>query len=347
MKVSKATASNNHHAILQAAAAQLRGVGFDQMGVAEVARAAGLTHGALYSHFQSKDALTTEATRRAFEDCIRKFSGLPLSEFLQQYLSTGHRDSPEEGCPTAALVSEVPRQPAMAQAAFRDGVNGFLALAAESLRAAGVEHGHDRAVLMFAAMVGGLALSRAVRDVDEPASADILRAVGDQLRLLLFGPGNSPHSPDLQDMRHTPYVCLAENLRSANRAIARYYGEYLRDAGLGPTQFTVLMHLHDLGEASMTQLAREMETDRTTMVRNISVLKHAGHVAIVGGTDRRMRKIRLTERGVATLKRAFPLWQEAQQDLHHFLGQDAWTTVATQMRVLASIEPPASKRTRK
>ena len=119
MKVSKAQASDNRDAIIQAAAAQIRGRGFDQMSVAEVAQAAGLTHGALYSHFKSKDALKTEATTRAFEDCIRAFTGLEPAEFLRNYLSAEHRDNPQAGCPTAALVSEVSRQSAGSQAAFR------------------------------------------------------------------------------------------------------------------------------------------------------------------------------------------------------------------------------------
>jgi TetR/AcrR family transcriptional repressor of nem operon len=185
MKVSKSQASDNRNAIRTAASAQIRGHGLDQTSVADVARAAGLTHGALYSHFQSKDALTAEAMRCAFADCLREFTGLPAAEFLQRYLSTEHRDNPEVGCPTAALVSEVGRQSAELKAVFRSGVDRFIALAGESLEAVGAEHGYERAVLMFAAMVGGLALSRAIRDVDASGSADILRAVNNQLRLLM------------------------------------------------------------------------------------------------------------------------------------------------------------------
>ena len=185
MKVSKERASDNRDAILKAASAQIRGRGFDQMSVAEVAQAAGLTHGALYNHFQSKAALTTEATRCAFMECVRDFAGLPTSEFLHRYLSKEHRDHPEVGCPTAALVSEIARQPAELQATFRIGVDRFIALAAESLDAAGAAHNHDRAIFMFAAMVGGLALSRAIRNADESASDDILRAVRGELENLV------------------------------------------------------------------------------------------------------------------------------------------------------------------
>ena len=185
MKVSKSQASDNRHAILTAASTQIRSHGLDQTSVTDVARAAGLTHGALYSHFQSKDALTAEAMTCAFADCFRDFSGLPAAEFLQRYLSPEHRDHPEVGCPTAALVSEVARQPTELKAAFQRGVERFIGLAGESLEAVGAEHGRDRAVLMFAAMVGGLALSRAIRDVDASGSAEILRAVNNQLGLLV------------------------------------------------------------------------------------------------------------------------------------------------------------------
>jgi TetR/AcrR family transcriptional repressor of nem operon len=185
MKVSKAEASDNREAILRAASAQMRGRGISQTSVAEVARAADLTHGALYSHFQSKNALTTEALKCAFADCLREFNDLPAPKFVQRYLSTDHRDNPEVGCPAAALVSEIPRQPAQLQAAFRSGIDRFIDLTGESLEAVGAKHGHDQAVFMFAAMVGGLALSRAIRGVDAAGSSDILRAVRTQLGLLI------------------------------------------------------------------------------------------------------------------------------------------------------------------
>lgn len=185
MKVTKAQASDNRDAIVRAAASQIRGRGFDDMSVEDVARSAGLTHGALYSHFKSKDVLKAAAIRRAFEDCTQDFSGLRPDEFLERYLSAKHRDNPEEGCPTSALVSEVDRQPLPSQTAFRDGVERFVALMDESLESVGAEHGRDRATLMFAAMVGGLALSRAIREVDEAGSDEILRLISEQLSQMI------------------------------------------------------------------------------------------------------------------------------------------------------------------
>ena len=110
-----------------------------------------------------------------------------MPQLLKKYLSTEHRDNPEMGCPAAALVSEISRQPEELQTEFRGGVDRFVALTGDSLEAVAAEHGHDRAVLMYAAMVGGLALSRAIQDVDASGSADILRAVKKQLGLLASG----------------------------------------------------------------------------------------------------------------------------------------------------------------
>src|ERR1700712_3880504 len=101
MKVSKQQASDNRDAIVQVAAAQIRERGFSQMSVAEVAKAAGLTHGAVYSPFHSKEALQAAAIERAVDDCLAGFSGLTSEQFLDRYLSAQHRDNAGYGCPTA------------------------------------------------------------------------------------------------------------------------------------------------------------------------------------------------------------------------------------------------------
>lgn len=185
MKVSKAQATQNRGAIVQAAAAQIRDRGFDQVSVADVARAAGLTHGALYSHFTSKEALQAEATRESFRETLSAFSGLSAEEFLKCYLSPQHRDNASAGCPNAALVSEVWRQPAETQRAFLEGLLGFINLTGDTLGCDAREHGRDRALTIFAALVGGLAISRAVRNVDRAVSDDILRAIASQITSLI------------------------------------------------------------------------------------------------------------------------------------------------------------------
>ena len=118
MKVSKAQAAENREGIVDAAARLYREKGLDGVGVAEITRDAGLTHGGLYRHFESKDALAREACLRAFEWTITPLDGLESSEadgapatrlraLVHGYLSAAHRDHPGEGCPAAALAADI------------------------------------------------------------------------------------------------------------------------------------------------------------------------------------------------------------------------------------------------
>jgi len=187
MKVSKDQAAKNRNAIIAAAANQIRQKGFDRVSVSDVAKMSGLTHGALYSHYKSKEALEVDAARQAFDDTLEEFCDMPGLVFLEQYLSTEHRDHPELGCPNAALVSEVWRQPLATQQVFRDGLRGFVALTEKKLQHAGAQQSAEQAIAVLAAMVGGLALSRAVIDVDPAYSSEILRSMSKQLRALFGG----------------------------------------------------------------------------------------------------------------------------------------------------------------
>jgi TetR/AcrR family transcriptional repressor of nem operon len=196
MKVSKQQASENRDAIVQVAAAQIRERGFSQMSVAEVAKAAGLTHGALYSHFASKEALQAAAIERAFKDCVAEFSGLTPEQFLGRYMSAQHRDDVGHGCPTAALVCEMRWQSEEAQTAFYDGFTRFAALTGDSLGSGKAAGKQDLTMLAFAAMTGGIAISRAIRGVNEAASDAILLAVAGQLRQVMSASGQSePEQP--------------------------------------------------------------------------------------------------------------------------------------------------------
>ena len=176
MKVSKAQVAENRRAIVQAAARMYRERGFAGVGVADITRAAGLTHGGLYRHFESKEALAAEATKRAFE---WKLSDLETpdvdaksgdAKFLQTavatYLSPLHRDSVGEGCPVAALASDAARETGAVADAFAQGIGRYMALFArwrpDGSQAAQIEpEDRARAISMLSTMVGGLILARA------------------------------------------------------------------------------------------------------------------------------------------------------------------------------------------
>jgi TetR/AcrR family transcriptional repressor of nem operon len=205
MKVTKAQATENREAIERAAAALVRERGFDQMSVAGVAAAAGLTHGALYSHYKSKEALTQAATARAFEDTLSQLGGLSVREFVSHYLTAAHRDHPGLGCPNAALVTEVWRQPAATQEAFRDGLKRYVETIARALAKGGDPSDSDRsdgdpqheakALTLLAAMAGAMALSRAINGVDPSCSDAILTDVSTQLARFI-GETDAPAAAD-------------------------------------------------------------------------------------------------------------------------------------------------------
>ncbi|WP_077036811.1 TetR/AcrR family transcriptional regulator [Pelomonas sp. KK5] len=157
-----------HDRIVDAAARALRRRGCDGVGVAEVMKEAGLTHGGFYAHFESRDALLAEALARAGRDSVaqtrlkmgpRMARGeSPLRAFLETYLSDAHLSGPEEGCPVAALGSEMSRQPPELLAvsgervrALIDGVQGLLA---------DQEDAKAKAQIIASTIVGALQLAR-------------------------------------------------------------------------------------------------------------------------------------------------------------------------------------------
>ncbi len=160
-----------HDRIVETAARAIRRAGFGGIGVADIMKEAGLTHGGFYAHFASRDALLCEAIERAGRDsaarigeacATRGAQGVsPLRAFVEHYLSDAHLASPEHGCPVAALVSDMPRQsPAVSEAAAQR-VRGLVA-AVRSVLAPGASP--DAATVIASQLVGALQLARALGD---------------------------------------------------------------------------------------------------------------------------------------------------------------------------------------
>lgn len=153
--------------------------------------------------------------------------------------------------------------------------------------------------------------------------------------------------PYLEEVRTRRHVCFAEQLRSANRAITKLYTRHLGDADIGIAQLSLLIRLYYFGEISVSKLAHQLETDRTTLARNIQLLEGSGHLVIGEGEDRRARLVRLTDKGHGSLKKAIPLWQEAQKELHAQLGAEQWDQLFTGLRLLAKLDAQDSSASRK
>ena len=198
MKVSKEKAAENRTAIVKAAGRLFRERGFEKVGVAEITKAAGLTHGGFYGHFASKDALAAEACEAAFEDSLdrlRADDASPdgaLDAFLTRYLSERHRDRPDAGCPMAAFAGEVARQDPAVQERFVTGVERFFEAVETRLpdrEGEGAADRRARAITIVSALIGGMALARATARTDPDRSAEILEALRRQIGTLGTGGG--------------------------------------------------------------------------------------------------------------------------------------------------------------
>jgi TetR/AcrR family transcriptional repressor of nem operon len=160
-----------HDRIVETAARALRGTGFYGVGVADVMRQAGLTHGGFYAHFPSRDVLLAEALERAGQDSRARLQrsiahgearGLsPLRSLVEGYLSERHLKDPESGCPVAALASEMPRQADVVREAAATRVRSLLASVAAVLPQGQPEGSAD---MVASQLVGALQLARALGD---------------------------------------------------------------------------------------------------------------------------------------------------------------------------------------
>ena len=193
MKVSKTQAAENRAGIVDAAARLYREKGLSGVGVAEITRDVGLTHGGLYRHFESKDALAREACLRAFEWTITPLDGIeqPAADaqdgaaahfraMVHGYLSASHRDHPGEGCPAAALAADAARAGPEMSDIFAQGVERniqrFMAVLDGD---AGQKRSQTIATL--SSMVGALVLARATAAGNPALSEEILQTLREQL----------------------------------------------------------------------------------------------------------------------------------------------------------------------
>lgn len=169
----------SHERIVQAAARAIRRSGYDGTGVADIMKEAGLTHGAFYAHFESREAMLAEAADRAGAEsnafAARVIAAVPpeqaLQALIQTYLSREHLAGIETGCPLPALGSEMPRQSPEVRRAATRRIKEMIDLVARQSPDWGQPAAHERALVAVATLVGTLMLARAV---DEPALSDAL-----------------------------------------------------------------------------------------------------------------------------------------------------------------------------
>lgn len=159
-----------HERILETAAREIRRVGYGGIGVADLMKQAGLTHGGFYAHFSSRDAMLAEAMEWAGRDSERRLTSRlakaeqrgvdPFAALVESYLSPAHLAGPEAGCPVAALASEMPRQSAEVLEAGRNRVQALMTRVQQLLPSADA----DEARVIVSSLVGALQLARALGD---------------------------------------------------------------------------------------------------------------------------------------------------------------------------------------
>lgn len=186
MRVSREKAAEHRERIIDAAGALFRANGFGGIGVAEIMKAADLTHGGFYGHFASKDDLVAQASRRTMDRAAANWAKVARSApdqayaaLLQHYLSAQHRDDPAQGCAFASLGSDAARSGAAVRAAFADGLESLLDILAQSLPGKSKASRRRKALTTMAALVGALTLARAVEGA--PLSDEMIDAVRREL----------------------------------------------------------------------------------------------------------------------------------------------------------------------
>lgn len=161
--------------ILKAAAQQIRARGPHKVSVAEVMSAAGLTHGAFYAHFESKDGLVAEAVSEMFTDAAERAGGLKdlyalegdelrqaLRAYLEGYLSFSHRDRPDRGCPLPTLAADIARTEGQTRLNFVAGMDRMTGRIEGALERLGRTNPEADAKATVAQMVGAVGLARSM-----------------------------------------------------------------------------------------------------------------------------------------------------------------------------------------
>jgi TetR/AcrR family transcriptional regulator, transcriptional repressor for nem operon len=175
---SQAEKAQSRERILAEASRQIRREGLESVSVGALMKSVGLTHGGFYGHFESRAALLEEALQRALLEGEANVEaagpGKDFPSLVRGYLSRAHRDARDSGCAVAALVSDAARAEDGARAIMTRHVESFIAAVAGAL-----DGDEERAIVAVSAMVGALALSRAM--ADSPRSDAILRLVRDHL----------------------------------------------------------------------------------------------------------------------------------------------------------------------
>lgn len=189
MRVSRTQAAENRQTVINVASRLFRERGFDGIGLKDLMKGAGLTQGAFYKQFASKEDLAIKASERALESASTRWANAveaspkdPLGAVMDFYLSSGHREEKMDGCPIVALGSDAARQSSNIKASFEAGIKAHLDVLNHMTGETTEKRPNRKAMAILATMVGAMTLSRVVNDTE--LAQGFLDSAAEQVRAI-------------------------------------------------------------------------------------------------------------------------------------------------------------------
>lgn len=171
MRVSREKFAENRQKILETAGVMFRENGFNGVGVADIMKACGLTHGGFYGHFQSKEELQLEVSRALiarveirWKELIAKSPERPLEALLEHYVSWCAVDDPGNSCVFVSLMDEVSRSSGAVREIFNDGLSALVSILADIVPGDTPEERRKSGFTTLSSMMGAVSLARAVEN---------------------------------------------------------------------------------------------------------------------------------------------------------------------------------------
>ncbi|WP_234798108.1 TetR/AcrR family transcriptional regulator [Mycobacteroides chelonae] len=186
--------------MIETAGQRFKSDGIDGSGIATLVADAGLTNGAFYGHFSSKDDLVATVVAQQLEDQVAVVNSLPaglesVEAFLREYLSAAHREDLAGGCPSAALLDEIGRCDVVVRKAYTVGASSMIEAIARHLDDGDPQRTSERAIGLFSLLVGSLQAARAVTDT---ALSDRILAAAFSNAMTLAGASRKPAPPTIR-----------------------------------------------------------------------------------------------------------------------------------------------------
>lgn len=139
----------------------------------------------------------------------------------------------------------------------------------------------------------------------------------------------------MKAMQKNRSVCHCITMRRASNAITEYYDAAFKSVQLTTSQYSMLKNLERLETASTSELAEQMNLDRSTLVRNLKPLLQRGLICDLAKENARNHKYTLSERGAELLQKAMPIWEQAQAEIAAYLGGE---NIDTLMEMLYKLQ---------